>query len=384
MIVEKKRKRFKKKLQNISLVIMSLSITVVILEIAIRIFIPQELRFNVTQWDSYVGFVNIPNIQGYAKNQDYRMFVNINSRGLRDKFYEYKKASDSIRIGIFGDSFTFGEGVQNDETYPNCLEKIFDNDKSTILANKKIEIINFGISKTGTSHQLAFYKKEGVKYDLDFILLGFFAANDFDDNWGGVFYLEDGELKHKPASHSPVRKIQMGLYSTVFYRWTSTHSHFVNLLRIAATKYYDKRRLDDGTKYNSKFRPKKDSSIIDNKVDLTERLLVKFKRDSESRNVRFIVINLPFKGQKILSEYNGEEKIPNFVKMNYLLWKNVEKKDIEMLDLIPVFSKFPYESYYFKHDLHMNKLGHQLIASELFEYLLPILLARFSNARTYQ
>ena len=41
----------------------------------VRIFYPQKLRFNVSQWDNYVGFVNIPNIEGYTKTEEFNIFV---------------------------------------------------------------------------------------------------------------------------------------------------------------------------------------------------------------------------------------------------------------------------------------------------------------------
>jgi hypothetical protein len=90
-----------------------------------------------------------------------------------------------IPHGLFGDSFTFGEGVQNHESYPKILEELLNRTRSPHSQAKAIEVLNFGIGKTGTSHQLAFYQKEGAKYQLDLVIVSFFCGNDFSDNWSG-------------------------------------------------------------------------------------------------------------------------------------------------------------------------------------------------------
>ena len=147
-------------LQNIFLIAVSLCFALLLGEVVARIFFPQDLRFNVTQWDEYTGFWHIPNIEGITKHRDYLMKVKINSKGLRAREYEYVKSANTIRIAVFGDSFTFGEGVQNDETYPAQLEKLFKANRSINSQGRKVEVINFGVGKTGTSHQYALYKKE--------------------------------------------------------------------------------------------------------------------------------------------------------------------------------------------------------------------------------
>ena len=113
----KTKKKIKRNIVNILLLISSLIFSIIFCEIIIRIFFPQNLLFNVSQWDQYVGFTNIPNIEGFFKKEDFKMRIKINSHGLRDREYEYQKRPDTLRIGVFGDSFTFGEGVQNNETY---------------------------------------------------------------------------------------------------------------------------------------------------------------------------------------------------------------------------------------------------------------------------
>ena len=134
-------------LKNTAIFLMSLLVALLISEAIVRIFAPQDLRLNFSQWDEYVGFVNIPGIEGTTVHSDFRMTVRINSKGLRDREFDYKKEKDTYRIGVFGDSFTFGEGVQNNETYPKLLENLLTADQQLSVLGKKIEVLNFGIGK---------------------------------------------------------------------------------------------------------------------------------------------------------------------------------------------------------------------------------------------
>ena len=150
-------------LKSIGLFIFSVVLTLLVLDGLVRIFSPQDLRLNFTQWDEYVGFVNIPGIEGTTVHSDYVMKVHINSRCLRDREFDYQKEPGTYRIGVFGDSFTFGEGVQNNQAFPKLLEDLLRADEQVGGAGRKIEVLNFGIGKTGTSHQYALYRKEGNK-----------------------------------------------------------------------------------------------------------------------------------------------------------------------------------------------------------------------------
>ena len=90
------------------------------------------------------------------------------------------KGKDSIRIGAFGDSHTFGSEVNKTESYPYQLQKLL-NQK---FPNKKIEVLNFGVSGHGFQKQYFLWKKYAKSYELDYILLG---PRSFHSNRDVVF-----------------------------------------------------------------------------------------------------------------------------------------------------------------------------------------------------
>lgn len=49
--------------------------------------------------------------------------IKINSFGIRDREYPFKKGPDTYRIFVVGDSFAYGYGVSNDEAFPEVMEE---------------------------------------------------------------------------------------------------------------------------------------------------------------------------------------------------------------------------------------------------------------------
>lgn len=303
------------------------------------------------------------------------MHMKINSRGLRDREFAYSPPPRTLRIGVFGDSFTFGEGVQNDETYAKVLERLLNSDHTMRKTGWRIEVLNFGIGKTGTSHQLAWYQKEGRKYHLDLVILGFLSGNDFSDNWGGVFYLKGNQLIHNPTAYSSIRRIQSVVYRIPFYRWLAQHSHLVSLVRQTATKIDDAMRTKASGDLNRRNGTGDDiNGISDDSYALTLRLIQEFQRETRKDQSRFMVVNLPARNQRPLGAYSEQSKIKPYVVKGEALLEDLDEQDVEVLNLVPVFADLPGEKYYFEHDGHMNKRGHEVVASHICEATLPDVL----------
>ena len=95
-----------------------------------------------------------------------------NSRGLRGSSeHSYDKSDGVLRILTFGDSFTFGEQVGDDETWSYYLQNLLPG----------TEVLNFGIHGYGHDQMLLYLKEEGIKYHPDIVILGFVAL-DMDRN----------------------------------------------------------------------------------------------------------------------------------------------------------------------------------------------------------
>jgi hypothetical protein len=125
-----------------------------------------------------------------------------NSRGLRGSSdHAYEKPLGTLRILTFGDSFTFGEEVGDDQTWPYLLEKLLPGS----------EVINFGVHGYGHDQMLLYLREEGIKYHPDIVILGFLSMDmernmlSFRDYAKPRFVLNGGQLV---LTNTPVPRLE--------------------------------------------------------------------------------------------------------------------------------------------------------------------------------
>ena len=118
-----------------------------IAETALRVIGYSFLEFYVP--DNSRGYALRPGISGwYHKEND--AYIQINSDGLRDREHEINKPANTIRIAIVGDSYAEALQVAQEATFWSILEKRLNE----CSPNKRIEVINFGVSGYGTTQEL--------------------------------------------------------------------------------------------------------------------------------------------------------------------------------------------------------------------------------------
>lgn len=139
-------------------------------------------------YDSHRGWALKPNMVNVQMNED--KIINSNSKGIRGTTeYQYGKAKKK-RILILGDSFTFGEEVNDNETYSYYLQEMLP----------FTEVINFGVHGYGHDQMLIYFMEEGIKYKPDIVVLGFVDLDmerntlKFRDYAKPKYELEEGKL----------------------------------------------------------------------------------------------------------------------------------------------------------------------------------------------
>ena len=144
------------------------------------------------------GWALAPNLHNVHMPVYRDKLLNSNSRGFRaTRDYQCDRTPGKKRILVFGDSFTFGEDVNDDETY------------SGLLGAKRpdVEVINFGVHGYGFDQMLIFLREEGVHYRPDVVILGFVYDDvarvrlSFRDYAKPHFLLKGGRLE---LTNSPV------------------------------------------------------------------------------------------------------------------------------------------------------------------------------------
>lgn len=154
-----------------------------------------------------------------------------NSRGYRTtREFSVPKAAATKRVLLLGDSFTFGQGVDDSQTFAAETQRRLE----PICAPARAEIINAGVPGFGTSQELARLESEGLALEPDIVVLGFYA-NDVSDNLTrGIYRLVGDTLVRRPAAARPqLYRFKEVVDKVPGYAWLAAHSHLLNLMRRA-------------------------------------------------------------------------------------------------------------------------------------------------------
>jgi hypothetical protein len=163
-------------------VLLSFLVSFAVAEVAVRYISPQEVgpvRFACLP---ELGEIPVPGQQGERRSPGVFTFrYHNNSLGWRGR-REYRETKPTdYRVLFLGDSFTYGIGVNDDQTFPAQVEKDL---RADLLA---VEVMNAGAPGKGTDYALKCFQTVGRKFHPDLTVLGFFC-NDFQDNARGEYY----------------------------------------------------------------------------------------------------------------------------------------------------------------------------------------------------
>jgi lysophospholipase L1-like esterase len=148
-------------------------LALLVAELGLRIFhpIPYSLEQNmVFEADPDTGFRLEPGgVATFANGAR----AAANSQGLRNREVG-PKPRGSFRILALGDSLTVGAGVEQDEAYPQVLERILAR-----RVSRPIEVVNAGVGGWDPFQYAQYFAREGLSFEPDLVLVGFsIAGND--------------------------------------------------------------------------------------------------------------------------------------------------------------------------------------------------------------
>jgi len=243
-------------------------------------------------------------------NTEYIIEVFINSLGFRNKEYEFDKGDGTSRIILLGDSFTFGYGLELEDTFFINLEKELNRKVSN-----KVEVWNLAATSWGTLIHYLVTKHKVVNYDPDLVIL-MFDTSDYVDNQVYLKYgvFENGSLVGIKPEGDLFAERETLLYNT------TPRLKFVDL-------------IDDSFIYIFKM-----SEIL------------------EKENIPFLVVFYPYPHTNI--------------KHNNLLTEKLNEVNISTFDLTPVFKERNDSGDYFEYNRHWSKQGSKVATRELKDYIL--------------
>ncbi|MFA5356366.1 MAG: hypothetical protein WC301_03040 [Candidatus Omnitrophota bacterium] len=133
--------------------------------------------------DPYLRYEFVPGAKTAA--------ISINSDGFRGPEYPVKKPAGTFRIIMLGDSETFSFMLSEKDSLPAQLETLLNQDPLPV----KYEVLNFGVEGYSTLQELEMFKKKGMKYEPDLIILNY-VLNDPEP---GEYYFNKSFLMRHSA-----------------------------------------------------------------------------------------------------------------------------------------------------------------------------------------
>lgn len=165
---------------NLSILFITIVITLFIVEIIIRIFLPQKLiYYNNNLWKPHDGlgwerFSNI-DIQLNPGGAGLVRFITDND-GYRIGIQDKKINNYDYNVLILGDSFLEAFQVEYEKTIPHILQS-----EIKIKKNASIKFYNTAVSGYNPNHYLIISKNFLKKQNVDLVLVFLYSANDLVD-----------------------------------------------------------------------------------------------------------------------------------------------------------------------------------------------------------
>jgi len=122
----------------------------------------------IYEYHPVVGFRFVPGISSRVQHESGGYLVKTNSSGFRCAHeFQSAKTPGKKRLLLFGDSFTAGEGVSNGYRYGDFLETLVPD----------LEVYNFGLPATGPDQHYLIHREFARDIEHDLMVIAVFVEN---------------------------------------------------------------------------------------------------------------------------------------------------------------------------------------------------------------
>ena len=354
-----------------SLLVLSVTTLVMLLlaEGAVRIFMPQYLRPVFREQVGGANFTRADLHARIASPGEFDTRANTTTQRLRgDRLYALTPPAGTFRIAVIGDSYVFGTGAEDHESYPSVLEAALSG-----KARRRIEVLNAGIHGSGTSDQVIWFDRWVSSFHPQLVVLTVYGGNDVcDEIHSSRFALTpDGRAAPiEPQVLEKQRGLEGRIQSVVLripgYHFLTQHSQLLYAIRVlissALTRHNGDVTIDcTGGSVNEA------AKVAVEKIAAEVRLLREHVAATGAElNVVFIPSRAAIAGQ----DPTGWQRVAEAA-LNERLSRETSREHIAYLDLtapIRVRALDP-DSLYYRHDDHMTPAGYRLIGEEVARFL---------------
>ncbi len=355
--------------QNIFLAFGSILLILVVMELIIRLFNPIQNKLQNppggkwailpeqvwTEPHPTLGWYHQKQKKAILRKDPMEVEVNTNSEGFRGiREYQKQKPTTVRRILSLGDSFVFGWGVKDTETFSAQLE----------AGNSNLEVINLGVAGYGIDQIMLSFRTIGKQFNPDYVLIGAFPEDFWratraytDAGYGKPFFkLQKGN--HLFLNNVPVKSPETLNY--VQFPEIVEYSLLERLFLNSVIYRYLKWKT---------LRLARDLGWIDPDLSeewrLSQAILKELVSEVRTMGAEPIILIIPPKiWMKDTKPTSVEKSIERFGKRENISVINTTPY------LIDAVKKSNVSNFYIQNDEHWTAKAHQLVAELLTQHLL--------------
>jgi lysophospholipase L1-like esterase len=355
---------FNKKLYCGLLLIFSIVFSLILGEIILRVFdINLQIKPSIyprylKMYDEALGYKLAKNFKGKMKTSEFSIKIEINQEGWRDYRRNYNEPADYC-ILVLGDSYTFGHGVEMEESYPKILEK-----KLNKNADRLFRVINAGMPGAGQEWHYNFLTRFLKRYPPPDLVIDGFFVNDIRERVNDVI-IENGWVAERDKKYKIPFEKKLREKSYLYWLFKNIYNRFsMEAKREGYLKCLSSYLVDY-------------PGVLKAQWDYNEQCLEQIYRKLDSLNIPLFLLYIPARIQVQAEHFADISKtakapVENYciTKPNDLLGKWAKKKNIHYLDLYNVFKTKGRHCYI--PDDHWDRAGHELAAQEIYNSLMRI------------
>ena len=335
--------------KNLILIFISFCLSIFLIELLLRFFLPQDLSGTFTIQDKdglYKNKINSSSKHSFKNRKITYVYGKFHNREVSNFEYENNK-----KILMLGDSVAFGYLVNDKDTFQYKLNQKFD----------EYYFINSSVPGWGTSDYTNFYKKNCkiIKPKYTFVFLDYFdLPRSISSN---LYKLNDrNELT---SSSNKFYKSKQILNDSFLYSYLLNNSHFVQFFRKLI-----KSLMKNPNQIKLKKNKSKEIDDLEKKILFSKKLFLELKQISTKCNSQLIILEVGF-FKPLINESN----------LTYYFFKNnqkfLEKNNIRHIRLVDEMNELysNYINYIIPSDGHPNEKGHILLYNRFVNELKKIL-----------
>lgn len=332
-------------------VAIALVLAVLIFEIGLRI--AGISSPNLVMPDQYRGFSPRPGAEGWWR-QEGEAYVKINSDGLRDRERLKAKPANTFRVAVLGDSMMEALQVPLEQTASAIMEQRLQ--QCGILADRKVEVINFGVSSYGTAQELLTLRHKVWDYSPDLVLLTFTTSNDIKDNTPALaqdpdlrayFVYKDGKLVPDLSFLQSARFQRQQSSLGKFLFWLKDNSRIVQAVNGMRSALRARREAKDKKivdAYNFVYREPADP-VWNEAWRVTEGTILLMRDEVDKKGAKFMVATLSSDRQVhpdplIRQEFAESLGVPDLFYPDRRIKSLGEREGFTVVNLAPAFREY--------------------------------------------